>query len=193
MGGLFFFLLSLSLSLSFSFFSLFSLFVFHLYFILQKVKRDGKKNLSFSLSSLLSLLSLSLSLSLFLSFLTPFLQGAEFETKGIEDLYESWKGEEGGKKKIVYLSPDADEILPSVQEGVYYCVGGLVDKQRKKVFLFLFILFICLFVYLFVYLFVCLFGWVFVACCLLLHNIYIYVLRTIIKITTIHLLLILKR
>ena len=34
---------------------------------------------------------------------------------------------------VVYLSPDADEVVPAaLDEGTAYCVGGLVDRMVLK-------------------------------------------------------------
>lgn len=34
--------------------------------------------------------------------------------------------------QLVFLSPDADEVLESVEEYKVYVLGGIIDKQPRK-------------------------------------------------------------
>ena len=48
-----------------------------------------------------------------------------FNENSIENLYP--------KERLVYLSPNADEILTEMNENEIYVIGGLVDESVRKV------------------------------------------------------------
>ena len=41
--------------------------------------------------------------------------------------WEAW-----GSSSVVYLSPDAEEVLEELDESKVYCIGGLVDRTVAK-------------------------------------------------------------
>ena len=50
----------------------------------------------------------------------------------IRDARDTWKRRRERSSKVVYLTPDADEALEGLENGVTYVVAGLVDRPVRK-------------------------------------------------------------
>ena len=50
----------------------------------------------------------------------------------IRDARDTWKRRRERSSKVVYLTPDADEALEGLEDGVTYVVAGLVDRPVRK-------------------------------------------------------------
>jgi len=50
----------------------------------------------------------------------------------VRDARDTWKRRRERSSKVVYLTPDADEALEDLENGVTYVVAGLVDRPVRK-------------------------------------------------------------
>ena len=50
----------------------------------------------------------------------------------IRDARDTWKRRRERSARVVYLTPDADEALEELENGVTYVVAGLVDRPVRK-------------------------------------------------------------
>ena len=50
----------------------------------------------------------------------------------VRDTRDTWKRRRERSSKVVYLTPDADEALEGLENGVTYVVAGLVDRPVRK-------------------------------------------------------------
>ena len=50
----------------------------------------------------------------------------------VRDARDTWKRRRERSGKVVYLTPDADEALEELEDGVTYVVAGLVDRPVRK-------------------------------------------------------------
>ena len=50
----------------------------------------------------------------------------------IRDARDTWKRRRERTARVVYLTPDADEALEGLEDGVTYVVAGLVDRPVRK-------------------------------------------------------------
>ena len=50
----------------------------------------------------------------------------------IRDARDTWKRRRERSSKVVYLTPDADEALEGLEDGVTYVVAGLLDRPVRK-------------------------------------------------------------
>ena len=50
----------------------------------------------------------------------------------VRDARDTWKRRRERTARVVYLTPDADEALEELENGVTYVVAGLVDRPVRK-------------------------------------------------------------